>query len=252
MSTTSALALICFVYLFVGAVLSIGSFLLHLRRPFYFQPEYVRRRRYWVVLINTMAWPLALRYVWIFEVKIFFNKTMRKIVGQRNASMRAPSSNQTDLPPVYNDAKYRAFAERHNSKIEEEFKRVAFKILWVDDEPAVLESARMILELKGLPIKFAINGKQALEILAKEKIDLMITGIHMPIMDGVELLKQIKDIYPNMKKIVVSAYSNDELRRGVLALGAMEYLRKPFLMEEIYELIERAKKPTKDSVEPSS
>ncbi|MBU0672101.1 MAG: response regulator, partial [Candidatus Margulisbacteria bacterium] len=60
-----------------------------------------------------------------------------------------------------------------------------------------------------------------------------------PGMDGIEVLKKLKEIDPNLEVVIVTAYASESSHANAITLGALEYLRKPFLMEEIYELVER-------------
>jgi two-component system NtrC family response regulator len=75
--------------------------------------------------------------------------------------------------------------------------------------------------------------------LEKGKFDLAFIDYRLPGMDGLEVLKKIKEIDPDMEVIIVTAYATESSHANAITLGALEYLRKPFLMEEIYELVER-------------
>jgi DNA-binding NtrC family response regulator len=58
-------------------------------------------------------------------------------------------------------------------------------------------------------------------------------------MDGIEVLKKIKEIDASIEVVIVTAYASEQSHANAITLGALEYLRKPFLMEEIYEMVER-------------
>ena len=136
----------------------------------------------------------------------------------------------------------KASDESHNRAFNEKFKDSPMKILVVDDMLGVIESIKEILKIKGCYIKSALSGRDALSLLSKEKFDLMFTNLKMPEMDGMELLAKIKGKYPNMIIIMMSGYASEEIYNKAISLGAMEYLRKPFLIGEIYALVEKAAK----------
>lgn len=114
------------------------------------------------------------------------------------------------------------------------------KVLVVDDETGALESFKMILEIKDYEISPFLNGPDALEAAKKTPFDIAFVDIRMVPMDGIEVLKQLKVISPNTEVIIMTAYSTEEYQANAITFGAMEYLRKPFLMEEIFSLCDRA------------
>ena len=114
------------------------------------------------------------------------------------------------------------------------------KILVVDDHNGVLESFKEILKIKDYEVFCFPAGKDALESMKTTKYDFAFVDIKMPEMDGIEVLKKIKEIDPTVEVIMVTAYASEESFANAITLGAMEYLRKPFLMGEVYALAERA------------
>ena len=114
------------------------------------------------------------------------------------------------------------------------------KILVVDDEPGALESFRMILEIKDFEVSTFSNGNEALSQAEKTAFDIAFIDLKMPIIDGLEVLKKLKVISPSTEAIIVTAYATEESQANAITFGAMEYLRKPFLMEEIFSLCDRA------------
>jgi DNA-binding NtrC family response regulator len=110
----------------------------------------------------------------------------------------------------------------------------------VDDEPSVLESFKMILKIKDYEVETFPDGPSAISTLKKDRYDICFVDYKLPGMDGLEVLKKIKEIDPSVEVIVVTAYATESSHANAITLGALEYLRKPFLMEEIYELVERA------------
>jgi DNA-binding NtrC family response regulator len=120
------------------------------------------------------------------------------------------------------------------------------KIIVIDDEPSVLESFKMILKIKDYDVSTFTSGTAAMESFKKGQFDLAFIDMKLqaepapvPNNFGLEVLKQLKEIDPDIEVIIVTAYANDATHANAITLGALEYLRKPFLMEEIYELAER-------------
>lgn len=113
------------------------------------------------------------------------------------------------------------------------------KIMVIDDEPSVLESFKMILKIKDYDVVTFPDGPSALAQLEKGKFDIAFIDYKLPGMDGLEVLKKIKESDSDVEVIIVTAYATESSHANAITLGALEYLRKPFLMEEIYELVER-------------
>ncbi len=113
-------------------------------------------------------------------------------------------------------------------------------VLVVDDESGALESFRMILEIKDYQVFTFSRGAEALEAVKTNKFDIAFVDLRMPEMDGLTVLENLKKLTPNTEVIIVTAYASEESQANAISLGAMEYLRKPFLMEEIFSLCDRA------------
>ncbi|MEK7377086.1 MAG: response regulator [Candidatus Margulisiibacteriota bacterium] len=114
------------------------------------------------------------------------------------------------------------------------------KVLVVDDEPGALESFRMILEIKDYEVSTFSNGLEALANAEKSPFDIAFIDLKMPVIGGLDVLKKLKEISPATEAVIVTAYASEESQANAITLGAMEYLRKPFLMEEIFSLCDRA------------
>lgn len=113
------------------------------------------------------------------------------------------------------------------------------KIVVIDDEPSILESFKMILTIKDYIVDTFPDGPSALANLKKGMYDMAFVDFKLPIMDGLEVLKKIKEADPDVEVVIVTAYATEASHANAITLGALEYLRKPFLMEEIYELVDR-------------
>lgn len=121
------------------------------------------------------------------------------------------------------------------------------RILVIDDEPGVLESFKMILKIKDYEVDTFSSGIDAIKSFEKGKYELAFIDMKLqgepesvPADFGLEVLKKLKAIDPDIEVIIVTAYATETTHANAITLGALEYLRKPFLMEEIYELVERA------------
>jgi two-component system KDP operon response regulator KdpE len=106
------------------------------------------------------------------------------------------------------------------------------KILVVDDEPPIRKLLRMGLLAQGYEVLDAPNGKAALELLAS-KPDLVILDLGLPDMDGLELLRRIRQSHEGLPVVVLSSRDDEGGKVAALDLGADDYVTKPFGMEEL-------------------
>lgn len=112
-------------------------------------------------------------------------------------------------------------------------------VLVVDDEPSVLITFQTILE--GLyKVLIAQSGKQALEILAKESIALVFLDIKMPDMDGMQILRKMKEYDENLAVIIATATNCTKKAVQSMQLGACNYITKPFDLDEVVTVAEKA------------
>lgn len=102
------------------------------------------------------------------------------------------------------------------------------KILIAEDEKDMLKIIRLYLEKDGHQVYMANNGKQALDMICTENFDLLVTDWMMPIMNGVELCKEIRTLNLPIKIIMLTAKSNVDDEILGLTFGADDYIRKPF------------------------
>lgn len=111
-------------------------------------------------------------------------------------------------------------------------------ILFVDDEKNILRSFKRLFMDTQFNLILASNGVQALEILEEESVNLIITDMRMPYMNGHELLKTVKTRFPNVIRIILSGYAEKELIVKMIQENlAMAYLLKPWDNEEIVNIV---------------
>lgn len=101
------------------------------------------------------------------------------------------------------------------------------KILVVDDEVKACELLKRFLEIKGYDVATSYSGKDALEKVEKEKPDVILLDLKMPGMDGMDLLRCIREYDKDIAVIIVTAVKDEELAKKFLKKGAVKYITKP-------------------------
>lgn len=102
-----------------------------------------------------------------------------------------------------------------------------------DDEPRLRQVLVRVMSGEGFRCREAGNGVEALELLAKARPALLLTDLRMPQMDGMELLSEVRQRYPDVAVVLITAVADVEVALSALSAGAMDYLTKPFHLEEI-------------------
>lgn len=117
------------------------------------------------------------------------------------------------------------------------------KVLVVDDEPYILRSLRMILEMEGYQVETATDGLEALKKVSENKPHLILLDIMMPHMDGYEVAKRIKEdpMTSDISILVLTAKGLEKDKMRSISLGVDEHLTKPFsptkLLERVKEIL---------------
>jgi DNA-binding NtrC family response regulator len=118
-----------------------------------------------------------------------------------------------------------------------------FRVLLVDDETEFLETLVKRLKKRKLDVVSAVSGKDALATLGAEPIDVVVLDVKMPDMDGIETLKEIKKISPQVEVIMLTGHASVEVAIQGMELGAFDYLMKPMDIDELlYKLQDAYKK----------
>lgn len=116
----------------------------------------------------------------------------------------------------------------------------AVSILVVDDEDSIREVLEEFLSLKGFHVRTAANGMEALPMLEEEIFDIILLDIKMPVMDGIQVLREIRDREVDSIVIMMTAFGTVETATEAFRLGAYDYLLKPFNSEMIFNTIQNA------------
>jgi DNA-binding response OmpR family regulator len=108
-----------------------------------------------------------------------------------------------------------------------------YSILIIDDEPNLRHSLGLILQRAGYTITTASNATEAIQLLQAGAYDLTFLDIKLPDQNGIQLLPQIKDLYPEMPVLILTAHATLDTAIGAVRLGARDYLLKPIDPENI-------------------
>lgn len=113
-------------------------------------------------------------------------------------------------------------------------------ILFVDDEEHILKSLRRLFIHTEYETFYAIGGKEALDILEREKIDLIISDMRMPEINGYQLLKEVRQKYPATMRVILSGYAEEkEIIKALQDGSTRMYLMKPWDNEKLLKIIEQ-------------
>lgn len=118
-----------------------------------------------------------------------------------------------------------------------------YTVLLADDETGVLETLRSSVSWHILGVDNVLtaqDGKKALEIIESRRVDLLITDIRMPHMDGLELIRNVRSLYPDIHCILLTAYSEFSYAKEAISLGVENYLLKPVSKEEVIQTVTKA------------
>jgi len=113
-------------------------------------------------------------------------------------------------------------------------------VLVVDDEQIILDSIKRHLRKIDCELFFALSVAEGMDILAKNKIDIILTDLMMPDIDGLEFMKMAKVKYPATPMIMITGYATINTALQATQLGAFDYIAKPFSKRELLSVIEKA------------
>jgi CheY-like chemotaxis protein len=112
---------------------------------------------------------------------------------------------------------------------------MAKKILVIDDEVMILDAIRIIFEDLGIEVRTTPDPAAGAKDAAETAYDLVLTDLRMPVMNGAEIVEQVRARRPDARILVITGYPNDPLVERALTAGAIGLLRKPFEIAAILE-----------------
>ncbi len=113
------------------------------------------------------------------------------------------------------------------------------RILIVEDDMALAEALQETLELSGFVAQHAVNGIAALELLQQQEFHLLVSDVHMQEMDGHTLLRKVRERYPELPVLLMTAYASVEKAVQAMRDGAVDYLMKPFEADVLVNAVSR-------------
>lgn len=117
---------------------------------------------------------------------------------------------------------------------------MAINVLVVDDEENVRELLVDVLRANGYCASSVDNGRDALQMLRLVDYDLVVTDFHMPVMDGLELMSQVRRMHPETKTILMTAEAWPEMAKEARRRGAFDVIYKPFRYNQLLSVMKRS------------
>ncbi|MCI5151335.1 MAG: sigma-54-dependent Fis family transcriptional regulator, partial [Candidatus Electrothrix sp. MAN1_4] len=114
------------------------------------------------------------------------------------------------------------------------------RILIVDDELSMRDFLKILFETEGYDVNVAPDAAKALDLAVKNPFDIVITDIRMPGMNGLELLTELKQRFPDLPVVMITAYASPDDAVQAMRQGAFDYITKPFHVDEIKKVIRTA------------
>jgi YesN/AraC family two-component response regulator len=118
-------------------------------------------------------------------------------------------------------------------------KTSGISLLYVEDNDMVREDTKTILDMFFTNIDIATDGAEGLEYCQKNSYDLLITDIRMPIMDGISMIKKIREFDQNIYIIIISAYDEEYKGDSIKFLNIDSYITKPFLVDNLIDTLDK-------------
>jgi DNA-binding NtrC family response regulator len=125
-------------------------------------------------------------------------------------------------------------------QIQGEVRTRAHEVLVMEDETSLAKGLRMILEKEGYHVDIAHTGHGAMDALRKKEFDLLVADLRLPDMDGMEVIREVKEKRPETKTIVITGYPSISSAVDAMKLGVSDYLPKPFWDEDFKAAVEKA------------
>ena len=164
---------------------------------------------------------------------------IKRVSGERAAIHESQSKAVIARRPGISEESLALARERRNIPVRDK------PILIVDDEKNIRLTLSRSLEVLGVETDSAEDGKEALVKLREKEFGLILLDIRMPGVDGMEVLRQVRENRPDIRIIVLTAYGTIELAVEAMMLGAVDFIQKPFVPEQIRERVARVMRKEK-------
>lgn len=116
----------------------------------------------------------------------------------------------------------------------------AAKLLIIDDERIALKNLEHVLVKEGYEVATALNGQIALRLLREQPFDVVLTDLKMEKIDGMQILRRCKELYPDVEVIMITGYATVETAIEAMKHGAYHYVAKPFKLDEVRKVVREA------------
>jgi DNA-binding response OmpR family regulator len=137
-----------------------------------------------------------------------------------------------------------SMTETPHRDVPERLRPARGRVLLVDDEPSARETLSRLLAADGFEVSVATSGTEAMEMLRRRAPDALVTDLHMPGMDGIELLRETRALHPELIVVVVSGEARRPL--AVIEAGADAYIVKPVEADELVSVLDIAIQVTRE------
>ncbi len=115
-----------------------------------------------------------------------------------------------------------------------------YTVLLVDDEKVIREGCRRAFSTEGFRVVTAVNGREALEVLARESVDAILCDLKMPVMGAMGVLEQVTRRYPNVPLIIITGQGTIANAVECMRQGAYDFIAKPFRIDDLIMVVKRA------------
>jgi DNA-binding NtrC family response regulator len=136
------------------------------------------------------------------------------------------------------------------SAVETPTRNETAQILVMEDETTVAKGLEMVLSEEGYQVALAATGHAAIDTFFRKQFDLLVADLRLPDMDGMDVIKMVKEKWPHTEVVVITGYSSVNSVVASMKLGAYDYLAKPFTEEQIKESIRCALKVKEEKEAP--
>ncbi len=116
------------------------------------------------------------------------------------------------------------------------------QVMVLDDEPTVGERLKDFLEKRGMAVETFLESRKAIDRLREKRFDVIVTDLKMPGPNGIDLLLSVKERSPSSQVILITGYATMEAAREAEAIGAFDFILKPFELDDLHKLIKKAAK----------